>query len=107
MKPTAFLVNASRGDLVDEAALAKALEARAIAGAALDVGCAPGQMPPDQLARRSDVIATPHIGGVTPAALRHQAMETVRQVEMLLSAQIPPGSINPQYATRLERLGRC
>jgi D-3-phosphoglycerate dehydrogenase len=106
MKPTAFLVNASRGDLVDEAALAKALEARTIAGAALDVGRAPRQKPPDHLARRSDVIATPHIGGVTPPALRHQAMETVRQVEILLSGQIPRGGINLESATRLQRLRR-
>src|SRR4029079_9680447 len=88
--------------LLDEAALARALDAGAIAGAALDVGRTPGQLPPDSLARRNDVIATPHVGGVTPEALRHQAMETVRQVEILLRGEIPPGAVNPRSATRLQ-----
>jgi D-3-phosphoglycerate dehydrogenase len=62
-------------------------------------------MPPASLASRPDVLATPHVGGVTPEATRHQAMETVRQVAELLQGRIPPGAINPDAAGRL-RAGR-
>lgn len=102
MKPTAYLINVSRGDLVDEDALEAALDARTIAGAALDVGSAPFQMPPDRLARRPDVLATPHIGGVTPQANEGQAMETVRQVAAILKGESPSGALNPDRAERLK-----
>ena len=64
MKPTALLVNTSRGPIVDEAALIDALRNRTIAGAALDVfGTEP--LPPDHPLRTLDnVVATPHIGYV-------------------------------------------
>jgi D-3-phosphoglycerate dehydrogenase len=104
MKPTAFLVNASRGNLLDEAALARALDEKRVAGAAMDVGRAPDQMPSPELAARPDVIATPHTAGLTPAAIEHQALETVRQVEAILRGEAPPGAVNAAAATRLERL---
>ena len=52
-----------------------------IAGAAMDVGRALDQMPSPELAGVPNVIATPHIGGLTPPAIEHQAFDTVRQVE--------------------------
>jgi D-3-phosphoglycerate dehydrogenase / 2-oxoglutarate reductase len=104
MKPTAFFINLSRGNLVDEPALQRALDERRIAGAAIDVGRAPDQMPSLDLARRSDVIATPHVAGLTPEAIEHQAFDTVGQVAELVAGRIPAGAVNAEAASRLARL---
>lgn len=104
MKPTAFFVNPSRGNLVDEAALRHALDAGQIAGCAMDVGRAPDQMPTPALARHPRVIATPHTGGLTPPAIEHQAQETVAQVAEILQGRAPKGAVNAASATRLARL---
>ncbi len=96
MQPHAFFINLSRGNLVDEQALADALREGRIAGAAMDVGRAPDQMPTPELARLSNVIATPHIGGLTPQAIEHQARETVRQVAAIISGEAPPGAVNAE-----------
>ncbi|MCL4767843.1 MAG: hydroxyacid dehydrogenase [Hyphomicrobiaceae bacterium] len=103
MKPTAYLVNLSRGNLIDEAALERALDERWIAGAALDVGRAPDQMPSPNLARRPDVIATPHMGGLTQAGIEGQALETVVQVNEILKGRAPEGAVNDEHARRLQR----
>lgn len=104
MKPTAWFINASRGNLVDEAALERALDARRIAGAALDVGRAPDQQPSPHIASRADVIATPHVAGLTPQAIEHQALETVRQAAAIAQGRAPAGAVNTDKATRLARL---
>ncbi len=101
MRPGALFINASRGELVDEAAMADALDRGHLAGAALDVGSAPDQMPSFDLASRPDVVATPHVGGLTQEAADHQAMETVRQVEAILRGDAPAGSVNTASARRL------
>jgi len=106
MQPTAFFINASRGNLVDETALEQALDRGAIAGCAMDVGRAPDQMPTPSLARHPKVIATPHIGGLTPPAIQHQALETVAQVAEILNGRVPVGAVNAERATRLERMRR-
>jgi D-3-phosphoglycerate dehydrogenase len=104
MKPTAFFINMSRGQLVDEDALEKALDEKKIAGAAMDVGRAPDQRPSMRLAKRRDVIATPHTAGLTPQAAEHQAFDTVKQVGELVAGRVPPGAVNVKDATRLSRL---
>ena len=106
MKPGAYFINPSRGNLVDEAALLRALDSGRLAGCALDVGRAPDQMPTPALARHSKVIATPHLAGLTPAAIEHQALETVAQAAEILAGRPPVGAVNAAQATRLMRLAR-
>ena len=101
MKRGAFFINASRGELVDDAALKRALDEGILAGCALDVGRAPDQKPAPELATHTKVIATPHIGGLTPQAVEHQALETVEQAAAILSGRIPAGAVNADRATRL------
>jgi len=100
IKRGAYLVNVSRGNLVDEQALQQALEVGKLAGAALDVGRAPDQMPQPSLAARADVIATPHIGGLTLPAIEHQSLETVAQAAQILQGKVPRGAVNAQHWTR-------
>jgi D-3-phosphoglycerate dehydrogenase len=100
MQNHAVFINLSRGNLVDEAALAAALRENRIAGAAVDVGRAPDQMPSADLAQLPNVIATPHIGGLTPQAIEHQALETVRQVAAIIKGEAPVGAVNAADWTR-------
>lgn len=100
MKRDAFFINASRGNLVDDEALMNVLQDGGIAGAALDVGREPDQMPSRSLARLPNVIATPHIGGLTPPAISGQALETVEQVRALLRGELPKGAANGEQWRR-------
>src|SRR5207253_11141689 len=92
MKTSAFFINVSRGNLVDEQALEAALDAGRLAGCAMDVGRAPDQMPTPRLAARRDVIATPHAAGLTAPAIEHQSLETVAQALEILEGQAPKGA---------------
>jgi len=103
MKRGTYFINAARGNLVDDAALLAALDSGHLAGAAVDVGRAPDQMPSPAVARHPRVIATPHIGGLTPPAITHQALETVAQAAAILRGQIPQGAVNAADATRLRQ----
>lgn len=81
MKPTAYLVNTSRGPIVDERALIAALEGRRIAGAALDVYDREPLPPDHPLRRLENVVMTPHLGYVTVENYRlayGQAVEDIR-----------------------------
>jgi D-3-phosphoglycerate dehydrogenase len=104
MKPDAVFINLSRGNLVDEKALLAVLAEGRIAGAAMDVGRAADQMPSPELARMPNVIATPHIGGLTPPAIEAQAFDTVGQLRAILAGEVPPGAVNAKsWSRRLSR----
>jgi len=100
MKHGAWFINAARGNLVDEVALRHALDHGPLAGAALDVGRGPDQTPSLDLSLHPRVIATPHIGGLTPPATEHQALETVAQTRALLQGMTPEGAVNAPDASR-------
>jgi D-3-phosphoglycerate dehydrogenase len=106
MKPTAILVNVSRGNLVDEAALEAAYSEGRVTKVGMDVGCAPDQRPSPHLAKLPGVVATPHLGGLTPQNAEAQAMSSVEQVAALVEGRVPERAVNAEHATRLARLRR-
>jgi len=106
MKPTAFFINTARAALVDEVALLRALQDGWIAGAALDVFRNEPEIVGNPLLKLPNVIATPHIGGITPETMKAQAARTVAIVQEILAGKIPEGTVNADEVAkpRLERL---
>lgn len=95
MRPTAILVNTARGPIVDEAALVRALEARAIAGAGLDV-FDEEPLPTDHPFKRLDnTLLMPHAGYVTEDQYRVRYRETVENVMAYLE-ETPVRVLNPK-----------
>ena len=104
MRREAYFINVSRGILVDEDALEEALTGGVIAGAGLDVGMGPDQQPSLRLARLPNVVAVPHVAGLTAEASEYQAFETVQQIREILGGKVPALAVNAHRATRLSRL---
>jgi len=99
MKPTAYLVNTSRGPIVDEAALVDALEHKAIAGAGLDV-FDQEPLPPDHPLRRlENTVITPHLGYVTLEGYQGMYGHAVENIQSYLEGQ-PARVINPDVLGR-------
>ncbi len=99
MKPTAYVVNTARGPIVDEAALAAALDAKQIAGAALDVMTQepPGSSP---LFGRDNVILTPHTSFYSEESLVELQTKAAEEVVAVLSGKAPRNPVNPEALQR-------
>ncbi|OFW01171.1 MAG: hypothetical protein A3I61_07990 [Acidobacteria bacterium RIFCSPLOWO2_02_FULL_68_18] len=96
MKRTAYLVNTARGPIVDEAALAAALDAGEIAGAALDVMV---QEPPpagSPLFGRDNVIVTPHTSFYSEESLVELQTKAAQEVVAVLTGRPPRNPVNPE-----------
>jgi glyoxylate reductase len=93
MKPTAFLINTSRGPVVDEVALADALEHKKIAGAALDVFENEPKVHPALLGRK-DVILTPHIASASVDTRTRMAVMAADNLVAYFQGKRPPNALN-------------
>ena len=93
MKPTAFLINTSRGPVVEEAALVAALDAKKIAGAALDVYENEPFIHPGL--KRPTVVLAPHLASASLETRTKMAVMAANNVAALFRGQMPPNMLNP------------
>lgn len=94
MKPAAFLINTSRGPVVDETALVAALEARKIAGAGLDVFEKEPFIHPGL--KRANVVLAPHLASASLETRTKMACMAAENVTALFKGQQPPNTLNPE-----------
>lgn len=95
MKPTAILINSTRGGVVDDAALIEALTNGTLRGAGLDVFENEPKLNPGFL-QLKNVVLSPHIGSSTEATRRAMAMTAARNLVAALSGGTPPNLLNPE-----------
>lgn len=98
MKPTAFLINTSRGPVVDEAALVAALENKKIAGAALDVFENEPFIHPGL--KRPNVVITPHIASASIETRTKMAVMAANNIVAMFKGQRPPNILNADIFKR-------
>jgi glyoxylate reductase len=94
MKPTAFLINTSRGPVVNEAALVAALEAKKMAGAGLDVYENEPLIHPGL--KRANVVLAPHIASASLETRTKMACIAAENVVALFAGKRPPNILNPE-----------
>jgi len=99
MKPTAILVNAARGPVVDEPALAEALEQRVIAGAGLDVYENEPRVHP-LLLKLENVVLAPHIASASVDTRRKMSMMAAENAVAAIEGRRPPNLLNPEVWER-------
>lgn len=100
MKPTALVINTSRGEVVDEAALAEALRAGRIGGAAVDVYAIEPPPPDHPLLSAPHTVLTPHTAAHTEEALQRMAISLADDVLAVLRGERPAHVANPDVYTR-------
>ena len=103
MKPTAFLINASRGPVVDERALIKALQEGRIAGAGLDVFEKEPVALENPLLKMENVVTLPHVGSATEATRRAMLDLATNNVLAVLQGKQPLTPVNPEALSRLKK----
>ena len=96
MKPTAYVVNCSRGAVIDEAALIEALRRGQIAGAGLDVMESEPLSTDSPLISMENVILTPHVAAITPDSMLRMAMNSARQLVAALRGEPVWSPVNLQ-----------
>lgn len=96
MKPTAYLVNAARAQIVHEEALLRALREGWIAGAAIDVFPSEPPPPDHPLLALDNVILSPHVASFTHEGVMRMSMGSAEQVLMVLRGERPPNLVNPE-----------
>ena len=94
MKKTAFIVNTARGPIIDEEALVRALKAKKIAGAGLDVFEHEPKVSVE-LKKLKNVVLAPHLGSATVEVRDEMANIVVDNIEAVLAGRTPPGCVNP------------
>jgi D-3-phosphoglycerate dehydrogenase len=96
MKPSAYFINTARGGIHNEAALVDVLKAKKIAGAGIDVF--DKEPPPSShpLLQFDNVIATPHVAGMTVETMQNMCKASAEQWIALLRGRVPPRLVNPQ-----------
>lgn len=100
VKPTAFIVNAARGEVIDEIALAEALQARRIAGAAIDV-YATQPLPRDHpFLALDNIVLTPHVAALTEESSEKMSTGAAQQILQLLNGERPRFLVNPEVWDR-------
>lgn len=104
MKPTAILVNAARGPLVDETALAEALQTGRIGGAGLDVFEVEPPSPDNPILNAPNTVLSPHTTGSTVEAARHLAVSSAEIVVAVMAGHPPSGFLNPEVWERRRSL---
>jgi lactate dehydrogenase-like 2-hydroxyacid dehydrogenase len=102
MKPTAYLINAARGPVVDESALITALRAGRIAGAGLDVFEREPVDPTNPLLTMENVVALPHVGSATDATRQAMVELATDNVLAVLQGKPPITPVNPEVLSRLK-----
>jgi glyoxylate reductase len=96
MKKTAFIVNTARGPIIDQAALAKALNEGVIAGAGLDVFEIEPCPPNDPILKAKNTVLAPHMASATEEAREGMAVCNAENVVAVLKGQIPPPNAVPE-----------
>jgi D-3-phosphoglycerate dehydrogenase / 2-oxoglutarate reductase len=103
LKPGALLVNTARGNLVDQAALARLLTEGRIGGAAVDVYSPEPPPPDDPLLSAPNIIATPHMAAWNARLRKEMATMAFRNLWTMLSGGLPPDLLNPEVLDRTSR----